>query len=427
MDDDDWLKRRGYVHFDPCLPIYGPLKARLVNSIKDPARVIAHSFYPLIQRNIVSKRFRKVPGSDERRIEKKIRPICYSAHFDSHIFAYYSWLLSRRLEEEYACHSCGEDVLAYRSLGKKSNIDFSILAFDTVETFAPCTVICYDVSDFFGSLCHDYLKKSWAGLLGVDRISKDHFAVFNAITKYSRVDFYKLCDVLGLEPRQFRDRTLKRICTPQDFRIKARDGGLLETNLDTKGIPQGSPISAVLSNLYMLEADKTLSSAITAMGGRYIRYSDDILLIVPDNRKSEAAKMVENTLSELELEINEQKVDEVRFWFEDGNLTCDQPLNYLGFSFDGKRILIRQQTLARYHRKMRRAIRAISHRDREVKNRFKVPKKRLYRAYSHLGRKNFISYARRAHKAAGERSGIARQIRKHFRILQNLIDQIESP
>jgi hypothetical protein len=51
-------------------------------------------------------------------------------------------------------------------------------------------------------------------------------------------------------------------------------------NNDPFGIPQGTPISAALSNAYMMPLDKRIVEARGSVGGLYRRYSDDILKFV---------------------------------------------------------------------------------------------------------------------------------------------------
>ena len=46
-------------------------------------------------------------------------------------------------------------------------------------------------------------------------------------------------------------------------------------------IPQGSSISAVLANIYMIEADKKINEYVVSLGGMYRRYSDDFIVVVP--------------------------------------------------------------------------------------------------------------------------------------------------
>lgn len=62
----------------------------------------------------------------------------------------------------------------------------------------------------------------------------------------------------------------------------------IKPNLNHYGIPQGSPISGMLANLYMLEVDKNINELVKAYCGFYMRYSDDFMVVLPNSPDSEA-------------------------------------------------------------------------------------------------------------------------------------------
>lgn len=86
---------------------------------------------------------------------------------------------------------------------------------------------------------------------------------------------------------------------------------------------------------------------------------------------------------------------------------------YLGVIFDGERALIRSDFISRYYKILHKAKKlAIKSRDKhhcEI-----LFKRKLYRKYSHLGRKTFVAYARRAAQCFDD-CRIKRQVRKHFK------------
>ena len=143
-----------------------------------------------------------------------------------------------------------ENVLAFRSL-EKSNIEFAKDAFDKIQNLGECSAVALDLSGFFDNLDHQILKDRWCKIIGSETLPADHYAVFKSITKYSQVNKDKLYTLLNIShnnPKYSR----KKICTSVEFRNIVRKNNLIVTNKTSKGVPQGSPISALLSNIYMV-------------------------------------------------------------------------------------------------------------------------------------------------------------------------------
>jgi hypothetical protein len=237
------------------------------------------------------------------------------------------------------------------------------------------------------------------GLIGVQSLPPDHFAVFNSLTKFAYVPLERALPALGISPNN-PPRSPARLCSPRMFREKIRGAGLVQKHGDRKGIPQGSPISALLSNIYLLEFDQRLLAEIQRHGGRYMRYCDDILCVVPDGQEANLFDLVEGLIEEYGLEINEKKTDTIRFAKVGAELKADRPLQYLGFTFDGTRKLIRSSAFAKFSDKMRRGVNlarqsAKKHNKRRSTS-TSIWKRTLYERYSHLGSRNFISYGLRA-------------------------------
>ena len=215
---------------------------------------------------------------------------------------------------------------------------------------------------------------------------------------------------------------------PAEFRAEVRGKNLIKKNIESKGIPQGAPISAFLSNLYMLEFDKFVKLITARVKGWYIRYCDDILIVVPPYCADRIEKRVLKKIKELRLEINSKKTERSRFSTIGNSLVADKSLQYLGFTFDGQRILIRSAALARYSQRMKGAVRRAKA-TAKSRNTAKVskglPTKPLYKKsllekYSHVGRRNFITYGLRAAQTLESKS-IKRQLRPLWKRLQDEI------
>jgi hypothetical protein len=71
----------------------------------------------------------------------------------------------------------------------------------------------------------------------------------------------------------------KQICSGKQFRDKL--ASKTKQHSESFGIPQGSPISDLLANIYLVDFDCEIQSLVSSVGGVYRRYSDDILIILP--------------------------------------------------------------------------------------------------------------------------------------------------
>lgn len=412
-----WYRSRGYLHFD--LPI-GYKKACAI--VKNSKRIATHAFYPFINYTLTAEKITKDPASHKLINKPKDRPIAYASHIDSHIFAFYSALLSDRYEEELRQRNIGDSILAFRSLGK-SNIEFAKEAFDHIRSLGKCGVVALDITGFFDNLNHSILKQKWAALLNRKRLPADHYNIFKAITKWSSVErkeLYKTLSISKHNPKHGR----YRVCSPVEFRDIIRGNKLIKKNNSDKGIPQGSPISAFLSNIYMIDFDQHVSDLVASLGGRYVRYCDDMLVIVPLEWRDKIAGEIVKRIKALKIDINPKKTEIRTFERSNGKIVADKPLQYLGFLFDGEQVIIRSSALARYSERMKRGVQ-LAKSTKIKRNRLKLDlgrkptrlyKHKLYEKYSHLGQRNFVRYGFRAAKIMNSKA-IKRQLKPLWRRL----------
>jgi len=428
MDELPWYKPRKYLHFDRPL---GQKPA--FDYVSSPQKVASHSFYPFITytSEILKYRFDTDRGVFTK--NPKPRPISYSAHLDSHIYAYYCFLLGRKYEEELQRRGLHTSVLAFRSVDSKNNIHFAHDAFAEIRARGECCVLAFDVEKFFDRLDHSLLKGAWTKLLEVEKLPADHFAVFRAITKSSKVDKVALYKKLGISIHNPRVQD-RRLCSPKQFRDVVRGGGLISINPESRGIPQGSPISALLSNMYMLEFDLDLLSKLSLIEAVFYRYCDDILIICNLEDEDEVFEFVDSRIRGMGLSLQHKKTEIRHFTFDaSGKLRSDRPVHYLGFSFDGQREHIRSSSIARYYKKLRKRVwvskKAMDRCNELRAGRGELPRelflRTIYRGYSYLGRRNFISYGFRAAKIMGSQS-IRKQLRSHWKKLNKLVDEAKS-
>lgn len=468
----DWLKFKTYLHFSRKYnkKKHGDFIRKYVSNAKN---IIKHKFFPFIHYTIVESRFRRnvVDGKrdSKRTSKKKNREIFYSNHLDSFVFSYYGYLITKELGKIYSADTIlDSSVLAYRKIPSrnsrnKCNIDFAKEIFSFVkESSSDCVVICLDIEKFFDSLVHKKLKQKWAQLFHAKCLPLDHYKVFKAITKFT---FVEISDLLK-EFHEYRIKKMSHIKNKnidsfcrngEEFRDRVWRKKLINYNkIDQKtklirdrGIPQGSPISAVLSNLYMLDFDKEMSHKLKKINGLYRRYSDDIIIVCTPEYVADIEDNIYSYIKDsLGLVIQKTKTQKIFFTKNPSGFVAQDydngkkcTLSYLGFEFDGKKILLRQKGVSLYYRKVKRLIRrgavyALYAKKRNMSN-FQIKKdawiyrRKIYTSKTHLGSKrkkvnnkvywgNYLSYVYLAAQIM-EAPEIKAQLRNHWKITEQKI------
>ncbi len=434
-----WYVRKPYPHFD--LPLS---EKSAVAYVCDPDKVVQHAFHPFITYKLLTPRFRKDPQTKKvvrdpltgYPINKpKERLIAYPSHRDGYIFSYYKSLLAPLYEQWLKTEGLNESVTAFRSIGE-NNVTLAKKAFDFIKSNPVCQIIAVDVEGFFDNIDHQELKKIWARFLHKSQLPDDHYAVYKGITRYGVVEKHEVYGLFGVSASgRLKERNAPvRICTPQQFREKVIPRKLVQPALGRAkgiGIPQGSSLSPLLSNIYMADLDSAMHSWITSLGGRYWRYCDDILIVTPDSQGIDILACFDEHLNRLKLSRNKEKTQ-----IQNSDELPHKPLQYLGFLFNGNKITIRPSSIHRYHRKLKKAVQAARfHQKREsLKKLHEAPfrKQALYNMYSELplrgkkikllqGRKkyqgNFTHYMDRSAKIM-KSPAIKRQRKKVLKLLR---------
>jgi len=156
-------------------------------------------------------------------------------------------------------------------------------------------VVDADLSDYFGSIPHAELLKSLARRI-VDR------RVLHLLKLWLE------CPVEEVDKRGRKTRT-----------TQAKDSRC--------GIPQGSPISPLLANLYMRRfvlAWQQLGLDIR-LGSRIVIYADDLVILCRRGKAVEALKWLRSIMTKLKLTVNEDKTRLCRI--------PDESFDFLGYTF----------------------------------------------------------------------------------------------
>lgn len=438
MEIEEWRaknnRRRKYAHFDARVSLND-----VWSYINKPDSVKAHGFYPFIRCIRTFNKYDKEKG-----IKTKEREICYSAHIDRCIFQFYGYKLNQLYNSKAETDGINNSAIAYRDNLGKNNIHFAKQAIDFIREKQKCYIIVGDFTKFFDSLSHTYLKSMFNNLLGTKQLPPDYYAVFKNITKFSTWDIDSILEINGL-PNNARgimmlnqlDRALSFAQFKEYKEQNVKPHGL------NYGIPQGSAISAVLSNIYMLEFDKKLNDYITERNGMYMRYSDDFIIILPKEKEETFKEQfsyingVIESIPNLELQPDKTKV------FEYSNnllASCNQLvldgvqndknfLDYLGFTFDGNIVTIRDKTISKYYYRMYRKLKTIQKSNGKTRYGNDINCKNIYEKYSvkgaNIGKGNFISYVKRAEQIFGKDEAIDRGTKKHMQKIRQKLNTIK--
>jgi hypothetical protein len=507
----DWFKLKKYPHIG--LPLKNSDRTKWIEKyITSPNKIKEHAFLPFIHKTSKVRKFRKqycdkdglvvktIIGDTEfaaRHSDNKDRELYYASHLDSLIFSYYADQLSTKYDALLKDNNLHEVVNAYRPIPidtsnptspNKCNIDFANDVFKYILSYEQdeFVVIAFDIKSFFDNLNHAKLRGSWTALLGDgEKMSADHFNVFKNITRFNYVDIVDLFE-------QFKDRIfiqkkgkdgkmlpLKRgkvaeikfmrnqgaiaFCTQKEF-LKYKNKLLKNTKKTLKdgvlvnrdfGIPQGSPISSVLANIYLYGFDKIVNEHLSGRG-IYRRYSDDMVVVCPTSEKDRIIKLITETIDkDFKLNIQSTKTQIFHFRRQNNLLHCGQEFKecinwnknfiYLGFEFDGSAVLLKSASLAGYYRKMKRTIFRAKRHSRKPLNshRGEIFKRRILKKFSYKGAQrrrkwikepktgyfkksehydwgNFLSYATKASKVM-VRNKIKQQIKNHWNKLHQLL------
>jgi RNA-directed DNA polymerase len=138
-------------------------------------------------------------------------------------------------------------------------------------------VVDADLADYFGSIPHAELMRSLARRI-VDR------RVLHLIKMWLE------CPVEETDDQGRKTRTT-------------------ETKDSKRGIPQGSPISPLLANLYMRRfvlGWKKLGLE-RSLGSRIVTYADDLVILCRKGRAEEALQRMRELMGKLKLTVNEEK------------------------------------------------------------------------------------------------------------------------
>lgn len=445
-----WYKKKGYLHFD--LPL---TQANAVAFVTDKKKIERHRFSPLIhykKESVKLKRdkeaeaiYKKTGRPEDKpkfKPKYKKRNIFYSSHLDGYVYSYYTYKLKEKYENFLKESSLTDNVIAYRAIEKKgerySNINLAKEVFDFIKGFKEANVLCFDLSKFFDKLDKDILKRNWIKILGEDRLPEDHFKVYKSVTSFSFVDEAEIIqnfrDRFKASPRNHGFKKAKgeperRICEYKELRnlheqFKTKNLKLIkrQSQLEISGVAQGTAISGMLSNIFMIEFDLLMKKSIEDLGGCYRRYSDDIFVCVNNASFEDISNIVEQAVKATcgcKIELNKGKTELRKYFVEDGRgkVTCSKDkasrIQYLGFFFDGEKVHIRTSSMSKDRGKIIQTIRKNKDTKSGIDSKavYKSKSSRVISPHNSKAQKGFAYYAERASAIHGDSKSIEQQVK----------------
>ena len=425
-------KKKNYIHFDR---VKGIAESR--KWIENPENIIRHGFMPFIHFKQKTIKYTALKGR-----KPKPRDLSYCSHIDAYIYQLYAHRLIMLYNEKVKLAGINKCVIAYRNnFTGKCNIHFAHEVISFMRKKGNCFVIIGDFTKFFDRLDHKYLKEKCCDLLDVQMLPEDYYKVFRSITKYS---YFELSDLIKLTGSknfdEFNDKAKRELALPvEQFREAKKN--YLKKNRKNYGIPQGSPLSALYANTYMLDFDRDVNNFVTSNNGLYRRYSDDFVIVLPSDNieiKSQWQHIdnIRKSIPNLDLQPDKTSV----FYFTDNSIkSCNSLLfpnipdsknimDYLGFSFDGNKVSIRDKTVSKYYYRMNRRAIVVNRRAKFVRRGKKPDFYGLYKKYSHLGAKptkgnhgNFITYVNRCIEVFGMDENVHIVKQRHMRKMNRIL------
>lgn len=343
-------------------------------------------------------------------------------------------------------------AVAYRKIpiekGKKrnkSNIEFAFEAFEFIEhnKHRNLSIIIADVTSFFNNLDHRILHKQWKRVLSTDSLPDDHYTIYKNLVDFKYVNenelFKRFQHKLMIErykPNNTSQKVLKRkrvnkiynmrhenvvaFCSKDEFFKEATDLIRVDKphNKDVrkeigkeekKGIPQGTPISAILANIYMLDFDEHiyLETSSNSKNAFYQRYSDDLIIVCDQKDEGFFFSLIKEEIEiKAKLEIQSSKTNIYRYKLNEvlvfkGGIVKDEVLNsnkqleYLGFMYDGEKVRVKTAGFSKFYRSMKKSFRRGVHFAKSAH----IPsdslfETRFYKRFTHLGAKRRMKWVR---------------------------------
>src|SRR5256886_5869054 len=98
-------------------------------------------------------------------------------------------------------------------------------------------------------------------------------------------------------------------CPVEETDDRGRKTRTTEARDNRRGIPQGSPVSPLLANLYMRRfvLGWKMLALERSLGSRIVTYADDLVILCRKGKAEEALQRLREIMGKLKLTVNEEK------------------------------------------------------------------------------------------------------------------------
>ena len=116
-------------------------------------------------------------------------------------------------------------------------------------------------------------------------------------------------------------------CPVEETDVRGRKTRTTEARDNRRGIPQGSPLSPLLANLYMRRfvLGWKMLGLEQSLGSRIVTYADDLVILCRRGKAEEALQQLRMIMGKLKLTVNEEKTRICK--------VPEEEFDFLGYTF----------------------------------------------------------------------------------------------
>lgn len=185
------------------------------------------------------------------------------------------------------------------------------------------------------------------------------YAKIDLRTFYPSIEHSLIARVINnkIRKREIRKLIMSSLVVPTVSEFKGAKGALV----NSRGVPQGLAISNILAEISLSFFDKEINETSDIW---FMRYVDDILILVPNGQAETIASSVIKKLQILNL--NPHPLNEINSKSKIGNL--DEPFDFLGYHINQGELLIKRESILKFESSLAKIFTAYRHALQQAKN-----------------------------------------------------------